>query len=452
MREATRGGSASGNPSSKQSEPKSGVLIVRRRDAVRDYLINRFYKWNFPQLPALQSSLIPAWASSSELAFICLTFSRQCRAPIQTSKRKLSFLSGRTIVTELNSPSFESAQSERPPSGCIIRNSPRKALVLSTPSFVDSNLRCHTKSPKLPSVRSLCGVPPHYWVDRGISRVRLTLTSITLFGGSARKAKKKNNNKKIKATTTYNCRSGADTKKYDICFVYIYLKGPFLFRSGLPLLVEDGMMAITTNMHSNGVNGATANLSKVQKATRQSHIHNLSRLATLSTQIISSDSPHTPPDETHSTVDEIISHGATTTFFGEILALIQAGELTREELDQKLLNWILTIPGARKTFERFDSRTKGHIQEFRRADLRKGKGDSTVGVRFKRPHTLKIHHCVQELRDSYEEQLKIDGGKLYPSVVENDGRPVRYINKKTFQNWGDTVETKPSVHPAFSTS
>jgi len=211
-------------------------------------------------------------------------------------------------------------------------------------------------------------------------------------------------------------------------------------------------MAITTNLHSNGVNGATANLSKVQKATRQSHVHNLSRLATLSTQIISSDSPRTPPDDTHSTVDEIISHGATTTFFGETLALVQAGELTREELDQKLLNWILTIPGARKQFERFEGGTKKYVREFQKADLRKGKGVSTVGVRFNRPQTLKIHHCVQALQDSYAEQLKIDGGKMYPSVVENDGRPVRYIKNQTFENWGSTVETKPSVHPAFESS
>jgi len=214
-------------------------------------------------------------------------------------------------------------------------------------------------------------------------------------------------------------------------------------------------MAITTNGHSNGVNGAkkdTANLSKVQNATRQSNVRNLSRLANLSTQIISGDSHRTPADETHSTVDEILSHGATTTFFGEILALIQAGELTREELDQKLLNWILTIPGARKKFERFEEGTKGYIQEFKGADLRKGKGVSTMGDRFKRPNTLRVHRCVQELQDSYNEQLKIDGGKAYPSVVESDGSPVRYVNKKTFENWGDTVETKPSVHPVCEPS
>lgn len=210
-------------------------------------------------------------------------------------------------------------------------------------------------------------------------------------------------------------------------------------------------MAITANGHSNGVNGSSAlndkksaaTLSKVQKATRQSHVRNLSRLATLSTQIISSPSPTTPEDNT--TVDEIISHGATTTFFGEILALLQKGELTREELDQKLCNWVLTIPGARKTFEGLGEETRGFIEEFRRADLKKGKSVPTA-MGFRRPReSLRVYRCVQEMQGAYAEQLKIDGGKGYPSVVEHDGRPVRYVNKATFKNWGDTVETMPSV-------
>jgi hypothetical protein len=204
-------------------------------------------------------------------------------------------------------------------------------------------------------------------------------------------------------------------------------------------------MAITTNGHSNGVNGkkTPATLSKVQTATRQSHVRNLSRLANFSTQVISSTPESAEPD---STVDEILSHGATTTFFGEIIALIQQGKLTREELDQKLLHWILTIPGARKKFERLSDETKGYVEDFKGADLRKGKG--VPGEGFKRPReSLRVHRCEAEMKAAWADQVKADGGKGCPSVVENDGRPVRYVNKATFKNWGETVETKPSVIP-----
>jgi hypothetical protein len=206
-------------------------------------------------------------------------------------------------------------------------------------------------------------------------------------------------------------------------------------------------MAITTNGHSNGVNGkkTPATLSKVQKATRQSHVRNLSRLANFSTQVRSTSTPESA--EPDSTVDEILSHGATTTFFGEIIALIQRGKLTREELDQKLLHWVLTIPGARQKFERLSDQTKGFVEEFKGADLRKGKG-VLGGVGFKRPReSLRAHRCEAEMKTAWAEQVKADGGKGYPSVVENDGRPVRYVNKATFTNWGETVETKPSVLP-----
>jgi len=206
-------------------------------------------------------------------------------------------------------------------------------------------------------------------------------------------------------------------------------------------------MAITTNGHSNGVNGkkTPAKLSKVQTATRQSHVRNLSRLANFSTQVISTSRPESA--EPDSTVDEILSHGATTTFFGEIIALIQRGKLTREELDQKLLHWVLTIPGARQKFEKLSDETKGFVEEFKAADLRKGK-EVLPGVGFKRPReSLRAHRCETEMKAAWGEQVKVDGGNGYPAVVENDGLPVRYVNKATFTNWGETVETKPSVLP-----
>jgi hypothetical protein len=204
----------------------------------------------------------------------------------------------------------------------------------------------------------------------------------------------------------------------------------------------------------NGTNGifkptptlSTAeSVAKVQKQTRQAHIRNLSRLANLSTQVISgeSSSPHKSSEHSiSSTVEEILAHGATTTFFGEIFALIQKKELTREELDQKLINWLFKLPALKEKVEGLPDDVRKHVEEF-------GKWDFSLRERlrvpgFRRPTPAAARKCAG-LKAAWKEQYELDGGNGYPSVVENNGDTVMYVENSVFQNWGDTIQNTPAV-------
>jgi hypothetical protein len=207
-------------------------------------------------------------------------------------------------------------------------------------------------------------------------------------------------------------------------------------------------MAVTTNgTVLNGVHGiqkaSTADsVEKVHKQTRQAHIRNLSRLASLSTQVIGeSSATTTPTEQIDSTVDEILAHGATTTFFGEILALIQKKELTREELDQKLLNWIFKIPGFKAKFDKLPENVQKLVEEFAESDLH----SLPTVYGFRKPTPIAARKCAG-LKAAWEEQFKIDGGTGYPGVVEGDGEAVKYVDKAVFQNWGETVQSTPAVY------
>src|SRR5271169_6618345 len=122
-------------------------------------------------------------------------------------------------------------------------------------------------------------------------------------------------------------------------------------------------MAVAANGNvingTNGVLKTTSTLSiadsvfKVQKQTRQAHIRNLSRLANLSTQVIVGESsPHKSSEYSISSTVE------------EILALIQKKELTREELDQKLINWLSKLPALKEKIAGLPEDVRNHVEEF----------------------------------------------------------------------------------------
>src|SRR5436190_2867832 len=206
-------------------------------------------------------------------------------------------------------------------------------------------------------------------------------------------------------------------------------------------------MAVAANGNvingTNGILNPTTKLSvaesvaKVQKQTRQAHIRNLSRLANLSTQVIGgeSSSPHKSSEHSiSSTVEEILAHGATTTFFGEIFALIQKRELTREELDQKLISWLLKLPALKEKVEGLPEDVRKHVEEFGQWDF-----SSTEKLRvqgFRRPTPAAARKCAG-LKAAWEEQYEVDGGNGYRGVVENNGDTVMYVEHSVFQNWGD---------------
>jgi hypothetical protein len=193
-------------------------------------------------------------------------------------------------------------------------------------------------------------------------------------------------------------------------------------------------MAVTSNgTIANGTTKSNDSVAKLQKQVRQAHLRHFSRLATLSTQV--SEKPSGVD------VDDILAHGATTTFFGEIFSLIQRNELTREELDQRLINWILRVPAIKEKFNALPENVRGHVEGFRLADTKKGR----MEVRgFRRPTRSAARKCA-ELKETWEEQLKLDGGKKFPAILENNGEIVVYVEKAVFKNWGETVESTPAV-------
>jgi len=196
-------------------------------------------------------------------------------------------------------------------------------------------------------------------------------------------------------------------------------------------------MAVATN--GSITNGTAETIDpvhvKLQKQVRQAHLNHFTRLAKLTTQVI----------ETPSRVDveEILAYGATTTFFGEIFALIQRNELTREELDQRLINWILRVPAIKEKFDTLPESVRGHVEEFRFADTKNGRMEIKG---FRRPTPFAARKSAG-LRDGWEEQLKLDGGKKFSEIVENNGDAVVYVERAVFRNWGDTVENTPAVCP-----
>jgi hypothetical protein len=181
---------------------------------------------------------------------------------------------------------------------------------------------------------------------------------------------------------------------------------------------------------------------KVTRQTRHAHVRNLSRLANLSVPIIHGSKEH----NIRSSVQEIVSHGATTVLFGEIFNLLLdkngSPGVSREELDQKLMNWILKVPGVSERFGALDGTARDHVERFRSTDMKSwdGKVDG-----FKRPLTPAVAKKCGEMKKAWEAQLKKDGGRKFKEILEANGERVVYIENTKFENWGDTVNKTPSV-------
>jgi len=174
---------------------------------------------------------------------------------------------------------------------------------------------------------------------------------------------------------------------------------------------------------------------------QNAHVRNLSRLANLSVPVMGGT---TTAATFGSTVEEILAHGATTTLFGEIFSLIQRDELTREEVDQKLVNWVLRVPGVQARYDKLPEDIKECIEEFKSSGGKaRDRIPRTKG--FKKPMSPISARRVEGMKLAWKEQCKLDGGQKYPGIVENTGEPVIYIEKLQFKNWGETVESTPAV-------
>jgi len=165
----------------------------------------------------------------------------------------------------------------------------------------------------------------------------------------------------------------------------------------------------------------------------------LSRLANLSIPVLGQTAK---PESIEATLQDVLAHGETIKFFGETFA--NANSLSQAEFDQKLINCAFLVPGLREKFDELPENVRTCVDKFRMVDLSKEDGRSAVDG-FKIPPSASVSRKTEVLRKGWHEQMKLDGGKKFPDIVENDGSPVVYVEKYVFENWGETVKNTPAV-------
>jgi hypothetical protein len=165
----------------------------------------------------------------------------------------------------------------------------------------------------------------------------------------------------------------------------------------------------------------------------------LSRLANLSIPVLGQTAK---PASIDATLQDVVAHGETIKFFGETFS--QASTLSGAEFEQRLINWAMIVPGLKEKFDDLPENVRTCVDAFSKVDLSKEDGRKAVSG-FKVPVSASVAKKSEVLRVGWEEQMKLDGGKKFPSVLEKDGTPVVYVDKYVFENWGETVKNTPAV-------
>jgi hypothetical protein len=178
----------------------------------------------------------------------------------------------------------------------------------------------------------------------------------------------------------------------------------------------------------------------IHKDAQQAHVQTLSRLANLATPVIGKTAE---PNAIEATIDQVLAHAETTKFFGELFSLAHKGILTREEADQRLVNWSLKIPGMKEKYDELPDNLKSDVDRFKDHDLTQEFVPTAVGAKF-RPDP-NVERTSAKMKAMWEEQFKLDKGEKYPDILEKDGTRVVYVEKMLFENWGETVKNTPAV-------
>jgi len=179
----------------------------------------------------------------------------------------------------------------------------------------------------------------------------------------------------------------------------------------------------------------------INSEIEQAQVKTLSRLANLSVPVIGR-TAH--PESIESAIEKVLAHGETTVLFGELFSLFHKGGLTREDLDQRLVNWALKIPGLKEKFDELPEETRKCVDQFKDSDLSQ---DNPVPVSsgFKYPPSSSTSKKIANLKAAWQKQFELDKGLTYPDIVESDGEKVMYVEKFTFENWGETIKNVPAV-------
>jgi|SRR5271170_4533695 len=173
----------------------------------------------------------------------------------------------------------------------------------------------------------------------------------------------------------------------------------------------------------------------------QAQVKTLSRLANLSVPVLGRTAD---PESIESAIEKVLAHGETTVFFGQLFSLLHKGALIREDLDQRLVKWALKIPGLKEKFDELPEGTRKVVDQFKDSDLTQ-ENPVPLSSGFKIPLSSSTAKKIATVREAWQRQFDIDKGLAYPEIVENNGEKVKYVDKFSFENWGETIKNTPAV-------
>lgn len=179
----------------------------------------------------------------------------------------------------------------------------------------------------------------------------------------------------------------------------------------------------------------------IQSGLDEAQVKTLGRLANLSVPVVG----HTAHSESiEAAIQKVIAHGETSVLFGQLFAAAHNGTLTREDLDQRLVNWAFKIPALKEKIEGLPDEARQCINQFKDSDLQQ-EHPVPLSAGFKLPVSSSTAKKVAVQKAAWERQFDLDKGLAYPTVVENTGQNVLYVEKLVFENWGETIKNTPAV-------
>ena len=179
----------------------------------------------------------------------------------------------------------------------------------------------------------------------------------------------------------------------------------------------------------------------LESEIEQAQVKTLSRLANLSVPVAGRTAP---AESIHSTIEKVLAHGETTLLFGQLFSLSNKGVLTREDLDQRLVNWAMKIPGLKERFDELPNEVRRCVDQFKDSDLGQ-ENPVPLSNGFKHPLSSSTAKKIANMKEAWLRQFDIDKGLAYPHIVENNGEKVMYVEKVAFENWGETIKNTPAV-------
>lgn len=165
-------------------------------------------------------------------------------------------------------------------------------------------------------------------------------------------------------------------------------------------------------------NARTELLASIQKEAKTAHVDTLSRIANLTVPTLATATPRT---HLIAAIEQVRGHGETAAVFTGILSRLHQGPIQREDLDQRLLNWVLQVPGIKEKVGDLSPEMRTLAEEFAAHDLRQ---PFVLGQGINYPHNPATEEKMRQLGLALQAQVVKDGGQKFPSIVENTGERV----------------------------